>query len=230
MDFNISKSNQGELIRNKSSIKETTTRVENQPSSLSPSPGNESFCFPQPSLRNVWSGNCRLCQRLGELTRPQRGLTPCPAAGRSEAGLPPAGGAWGWGEGATGNAGVSLEGSCLENAHRAFRESELGLPSRHKGICQEQGEHHPQMFACPSLSSAVLCHWKRSLTSFLGLLWSCCPAELLDKGLRHRAPRGGCFMETVTDSTWFSWTPKSLLMVTAATKLKDACSLEEKLW
>lgn len=53
MDFNISKSNQGELIRNKSSIKETTTRVENQPSSLSPSPGNESFCFPQPSLRNV---------------------------------------------------------------------------------------------------------------------------------------------------------------------------------
>ena len=34
-------------------------------------------------------------------------------------------------------------------------------------------------------------------------------------------------METVTDS--FSWTPKSLQMVTAAMKLKDACSLEEKL-
>ena len=33
--------------------------------------------------------------------------------------------------------------------------------------------------------------------------------------------------ETVTD---FSWTPKSLKMVTAAMKLKDACSLEEKLW
>ena len=32
--------------------------------------------------------------------------------------------------------------------------------------------------------------------------------------------------ETVTD---FSWTPKSLKMVTAAMKLKDACSLEEKL-
>ena len=28
----------------------------------------------------------------------------------------------------------------------------------------------------------------------------------------------------------FSWAPKSLLMVTAAMKLKDACSLEEKLW
>ena len=28
----------------------------------------------------------------------------------------------------------------------------------------------------------------------------------------------------------FSWAPKSLLMVTAAMKLKDACSLEGKLW
>ena len=28
----------------------------------------------------------------------------------------------------------------------------------------------------------------------------------------------------------FSWAPKSLQMVTAAKKLKDACSLEEKLW
>ena len=29
--------------------------------------------------------------------------------------------------------------------------------------------------------------------------------------------------------TLFSWAPKSLLMVTIAMKLKDACSLEEKL-
>ena len=35
-------------------------------------------------------------------------------------------------------------------------------------------------------------------------------------------------METVTG--FFSWAPKSLQMVTAAMKLKDACSLEEKLW
>ena len=34
-------------------------------------------------------------------------------------------------------------------------------------------------------------------------------------------------LETVTD---FSWAPKSLQMVTAAMKLKDAYSLEEKLW
>ena len=30
--------------------------------------------------------------------------------------------------------------------------------------------------------------------------------------------------------TLFSWAPKSLPMVTAAMKLKDSCSLEEKLW
>ena len=34
-------------------------------------------------------------------------------------------------------------------------------------------------------------------------------------------------METVTD--FLFWAPKSLQMVTAAMKLKDACSLEEKL-
>ena len=35
-------------------------------------------------------------------------------------------------------------------------------------------------------------------------------------------------VETVTD--FISGAPKSLKMVTAAMKLKDACSLEEKLW
>ena len=35
-------------------------------------------------------------------------------------------------------------------------------------------------------------------------------------------------VETVTDFL-FSWAPKSLQMMTTAMKLKDACSLEEKL-
>ena len=35
-------------------------------------------------------------------------------------------------------------------------------------------------------------------------------------------------METARD--FIFWAPKSLQMVTAAMKLKDACSLEEKLW
>ena len=33
-----------------------------------------------------------------------------------------------------------------------------------------------------------------------------------------------------TDRFYFLGTPKSLQMVTAAMKLKDGCSLEEKLW
>ena len=37
-------------------------------------------------------------------------------------------------------------------------------------------------------------------------------------------------METAQWQTLFSWAPKSLQMVIAAMKLKDACSLEEKLW
>ena len=36
-------------------------------------------------------------------------------------------------------------------------------------------------------------------------------------------------VETVADFFFFSWAPKSLQMVTAAMKLKDACSLGEKL-
>ena len=36
--------------------------------------------------------------------------------------------------------------------------------------------------------------------------------------------------ETEQWQTLFFWAPKSLQMVTAAMKLKDACSLEEKLW
>ena len=35
--------------------------------------------------------------------------------------------------------------------------------------------------------------------------------------------------ETMETVTAFSWAPKSLQMVTAAMKLKDACSLGEKL-
>ena len=36
--------------------------------------------------------------------------------------------------------------------------------------------------------------------------------------------------ETVETQILFSWAPNSLQMVTVAMKLKDPCSLEEKLW
>ena len=37
-------------------------------------------------------------------------------------------------------------------------------------------------------------------------------------------------MDTVRDFFGGIWGPKSLQMVTTAMKIKDACSLEEKLW
>ena len=36
--------------------------------------------------------------------------------------------------------------------------------------------------------------------------------------------------ETIETEILLSWAPKSLQMVSAAMKLKDACSLKEKLW
>ena len=39
----------------------------------------------------------------------------------------------------------------------------------------------------------------------------------------------GATMETVTDFLFFSWAPKSLQMVTAVMKLKDASPLDKKL-
>ena len=42
------------------------------------------------------------------------------------------------------------------------------------------------------------------------------------------SPIDGETMEAVTDL--LSWAPKSLQMVTSAMKLKDVCSLKEKLW
>ena len=37
-------------------------------------------------------------------------------------------------------------------------------------------------------------------------------------------------MKTVRDFIWEGWVPKLLQIVTEAMKLKDVCSLEEKLW
>ena len=60
-----------------------------------------------------------------------------------------------------------------------------------------------------------------------GLKISIQKTKILESGPITSWQIDGETMETVTD---FSWVPKSLQMVTAAMKLKDACSLEEKLW
>ena len=55
--------------------------------------------------------------------------------------------------------------------------------------------------------------------SFLGLLhWQVDSLPLVPPG------------KPISSMSLFFWAPKSLQMVTAAMKLKDTCSLEEKLW
>ena len=51
--------------------------------------------------------------------------------------------------------------------------------------------------------------------------------KIIASGLTTSWQIDGETMETVTD--FIFWAPKSLQMVTAATKLKDTCSLEGKL-
>ena len=64
--------------------------------------------------------------------------------------------------------------------------------------------------------------------------WKCCLKTQHSKNNDH-----GIWSHQFMANRWgnngnsdrlFSWVPKSLQMVTAAMKLKDACSLEEKLW
>ena len=61
----------------------------------------------------------------------------------------------------------------------------------------------------------------------VGLKFNVQKTNIMTSGPITSWQRDGETMETVTDFTWGA--PKSQQMVTAATKLKDACSLEEKL-
>ena len=60
-----------------------------------------------------------------------------------------------------------------------------------------------------------------------GLKFSIQKTKIMASGPITSQQLEGETMETVSD--FIFWAPKSLQMVTAAMKLKDACSLEEKL-
>ena len=62
----------------------------------------------------------------------------------------------------------------------------------------------------------------------VGLKLSTLKTKIMASGLITSWQIDGETMETVSD--FIFWAPKSLQMVTAAMKLKDTCSLEEKLW
>ena len=60
----------------------------------------------------------------------------------------------------------------------------------------------------------------------VGLKLNIQKAEIMASGPITSWQIDGETMETVSDFTLFFWAPKSLQMVTAAMKLKDACFLE----
>ena len=62
----------------------------------------------------------------------------------------------------------------------------------------------------------------------VGLKLNIQKTKIMASGLITSWQIDGETVETVSDFTF--WTPKSLQMVIAAMKLKDACSLEGKLW
>ena len=64
-------------------------------------------------------------------------------------------------------------------------------------------------------------------TEKLGLKLNIQKMKIMASGPRTSSEIDGETVETVSD--FFFWAPKSLQMVTAAMKLKDAYSLEEKL-
>ena len=64
----------------------------------------------------------------------------------------------------------------------------------------------------------------------VGLKLSIQKTEIMASGPITSWQIDGETVKTVTDFILFFWAPKSLQMVTAAMKLKDVCSLEEKLW
>ena len=61
----------------------------------------------------------------------------------------------------------------------------------------------------------------------LGLIFNILKTKIMASGPINSWQIDGETMETVTDLFWGA--PKSLQMVSAVMKLKDACSLEEKL-
>ena len=62
----------------------------------------------------------------------------------------------------------------------------------------------------------------------IGLKLNIQKAKIMASGLINSWEIDGKTVEKVTDFSFGA--PKSLQMVTAAMKLKDACSMEEKLW
>ena len=109
----------------------------------------------------------------------------------------------------------------------------VGSLSLFQGIFPIQGSN-PDLPLC----KWILCQLSHNRSPRI-LEWVACPSSSGSAWCRNRTRvsyiAGRFFINWVIREAkqWevlFFWTPKSLQMVTAAVKLKDACFLEEKLW
>ena len=88
----------------------------------------------------------------------------------------------------------------------------------------------PAPLFCHSINDTLLSGQSNCLSALWAQGHTLCTVvpRRLNKRLRHRVPRGGCFMETVTDSTWFSWTPKITAYGDCSHKIKRCLLLGRK--
>ena len=121
---------------------------------------------------------------------------------------------------------------CLFNFYAEYIMQNARLDEAQAGIKTEEGNiKTSDMQMTPPL-------WQKAKGNERALWWKWKRSEKAGLKLNIQKTK---IMASITSwqidkETWkqwktlFSWAPKSLQMVTAAMKLKDACSLEEKLW
>ena len=91
-----------------------------------------------------------------------------------------------------------------------------------QGTLKSLLQHH-------SSKASILQHPVKEESEKVGLKLNIQKTKIMASGPITLWQIDGKTMKTVTDFIWVG-APKSLQMVTAAMKLKDACSFEEKLW
>ena len=108
----------------------------------------------------------------------------------------------------------------LDEAQAEIKIAERNINHRYAGDTTQMAESKEEL---KSLLMKVKEEWKKN-----GLKFSIQKTKIMASGTIISWEIDGETMETVSDFVLEA--PKSLQMVTAAMKLKDAYSLEEKLW
>ena len=129
-------------------------------------------------------------------------------------------------------AGIKIAGSNINNLRYAvditlLTEIEEELKSPLMNLKEESEKYTTLMAGSEEELKSLLMNVKEE-SEKVGLKLNIQKTTIMASGPITSWQIGGETMETVRDFTFWTW--KSLQMLTAAMKLKDAFSLEEKLW